>query len=79
MIYIVNVEATLVVKAESEEAAVAIAEKAVSVEDHGAEVNAFVTGEVHHVTALPVEWDGGCLPFGGDGEETIAQILTRSR
>jgi hypothetical protein len=46
---------------------------------HDAEVNAFVTGEVHHVTALPAEWDGGCLPFGDHGEETIAQILTRSR
>ena len=31
--------------------------------------------EIDNVNQLPKGWNGGCLPWGGDGERTCREIL----
>ena len=78
-IYVVNVSVQLVVQADDEIGAVRGAKQVVKVEDHGAPVYVAEPIEVRHTGFLPRPWDGETLPFGGDGETTIAQILEGPR
>ena len=34
-----------------------------------------VVGEVKTLGELPGDWDGDCLPYGGDGKATLGEIL----
>lgn len=74
-IYVVNVSVQLVVQADDEMGAVRVAKKVVQVEDHGAPIYVAEPIEVRSAGFLPRPWDGDALPFGGDGETTIAQVL----
>ncbi len=37
-----------------------------------------VTGEVRSVESLPAGWDGECVPYGGDGNTRLQEILAPS-
>lgn len=73
--YEVELRWTAVVQANSEMEAYDVAEdeKRDICGDVGPDVD--VMGEIKSLTALPVGWDRKCLPYGGDGERRLEELL----
>jgi len=74
-LYRVSVEFEMVVEAENEMDAhfIAVEHAAECVSDSSPETAVY--GVVKHAVELPDGWDEMCLPYGGDGEKRIGQIL----
>lgn len=41
------------------------------------EMDADFGGEVKSLAELPYEWDGRCLPYGGDGDTRLVDLLPK--
>ena len=75
-LYAINLSVTSVVEAKTAEHAYRVAF------DHRREIfsecpriDLSELNEVRAIDDLPDEWDADCLPYGGDGDTTIREIL----
>ena len=73
-LYEVELRAVIVVAADSEEDALDKCNNSALqrdvVRDNPLEVE--VQHEIEEIDSLPYGWEGGCIPYGGDGDTTIA-------
>ena len=78
--YMVEIRAYAVVMAEDEAHAHLVAES-YKRDIMGDEYNPYidVDGEVASVDALSHGWDGECIPYGGDGNTRLREILAPNR
>jgi hypothetical protein len=76
MIYRVHIAYDTVVQADSTAAAIEEARLVAREEVTEAVNRAIISVDVvNHVKELPKPWDGGCLPWGGDGKTYLREIL----
>lgn len=74
-LYRVNVETTVVVFGEDEDDAYNNIKDDIQEIDRG-EFTVMVGRKVKKLEDLPNDWDGECLPYGGDGSSRIKSILS---
>lgn len=69
--------AKIVVVAEDEDHAWQVArdEAQQAFDDDAEPVDVHVTGEIHHLRHLRAGWDGDCVPYGGDGNTRLRDML----
>ena len=74
-LFTVEVSVTAVVMAESEMDAYSVAISYLSdiISDTDPDID--VLGEVKSLDRLPEDWDPMCLPYGGDGETRLKDLL----
>ncbi|WP_454751653.1 hypothetical protein [Cupriavidus necator] len=74
-LFTVEISVTAVVMAESEMEAYSVAAYEAREIWSDAEPDIGVHGEVQSLDRLPEEWDGMSLPYGGDGETRLKDLL----
>lgn len=78
---LVSLDIPVVIEAEDENHAWEIARDDIRIilenENLDRLVKAHVVREVSKAEELPKDWDGRCIPYGGDGNTRIAEILGR--
>lgn len=73
--YSVCLSTTIVVVAESEDAASAIARQDLPDICWNNEIDVRTVTEITSISRLPHGWSGKSIPYGGDDETPLAQIL----
>lgn len=76
--YFVELKITAVVMAESEIDALGVAESEAREICFDGELTAYDATELNsleQLKRLDHEWDGECIPYGGDGNTTLAELL----
>lgn len=75
----VSFEIDVVVQAEDEDHAHEVAKEnwAEMQDECSGGPDVFVVGEIKSLEALPADWDGRCLPYGGDGRTRIWELLDK--
>lgn len=77
-IFSVSVTVTTLVQAENQEDAVRVAKeefREIASDTLPRDMTVGVMAEITAISGLPDGWDGRCLPYGGDGEARLADIL----
>lgn len=76
-LFVIESVVVTVVQADDEDHAFQLAKEACkeAANDTGFK-HTHVDREVKQISDLPAGWDGMCLPYAGDGNTRIAQILT---
>lgn len=77
-LYTVEISVTAVVMAETEKEAHSVARFELTdiVRDSDPDID--VHGEVKSLDRLPASWDPMCLPYGGDGETRLKDLLPQT-
>ena len=73
----VTIETTMVIVADDEDHAYDIArdEAREAINDNRPDPNIDVRGEVTSIQHLRDGWDGNCVPYGGDGNTRLSELL----
>ncbi|SCU75565.1 hypothetical protein CNECB9_2370139 [Cupriavidus necator] len=74
-LFTVEISVTAVVMAESEMEAYSVAISELSDIMRDSEPDIDVHGEIKALDRLPADWDPMCLPYGGDGETRLKDLL----
>jgi len=74
-IYAVEITALAIVVADNEFHALQVARSNSRAATTDTDPEIFVLQEITDLLDLPVGWDGQCLPYGGDGEKRLKELL----